>query len=119
GAGETSQSVFQVEEKRIALLFAVVSNVDASFRLFRHNGANSVKTSSSDFLGVNTLAESAPHEQASQVLWSRQAASMCGQNSVSTTTHHDSFAIDRRRRNHAPPSPVPKGSIYLSRPVFT
>src|SRR5262249_52517269 len=70
GPTETGQSLFQIEEKRIALLLAVVSNVDASFRLFRHDGANSVKTSGSDFLGVDTLPESAPHEQASQVLWS-------------------------------------------------
>jgi len=88
------------------LLFAVVPNVDACLRLLRHNGAHRVKSGGSNFFGINTFTERAANEQASQALWSRQASGVCGQYSVGTTTHHDSFAIHRQRRTRAPLSPA-------------
>ncbi|HKD38543.1 MAG TPA: hypothetical protein VKB78_17145 [Pirellulales bacterium] len=75
-------------------MLTVVSNVDAGFRLLRHDGTHRIKAGRSNFIGIDTFTERAPNEQASQVLWSRQASGVCGQYSVGTTTHHGSFAID-------------------------
>jgi len=75
-------------------------------RLLRHDGTYRIKAGGGNFFGINTFTERAANEQASQALWSRQASGVCGQYSVGTTTHHGSFAIHRRRRACAPPSPA-------------
>src|SRR5262249_49726577 len=74
--------LLEIEKEGVALLLAVVADVDAGFNLQRHDRAQRLAAGGGNGIGVDAFAAGAADEQLGQRLRARQAAGMRRQDSL-------------------------------------
>jgi hypothetical protein len=88
-AAETRKPLAQVEKERLALLLAIVADVDADLALLRHHAAHRVPPKPRDLGWIDLVTASALRVEPRQLLRSRQAAGVSGENAVGAALHAD------------------------------
>jgi hypothetical protein len=87
GAAEAAHPMLDVEEKALALLLAVVADVDAGFDLLGHDPAQRVAARSGERRRIDRLPLRPAHVQAHQLQRPRQAAGVGGQDPLVAVSH--------------------------------
>ena len=86
-AAKAREAPLEIEKEGIALLLAVVADVDPGFALLRHDAAHRVAAGAVDLGHVHRLAARAQRVKPRQLARPRQAAGMGGQDSVGAALH--------------------------------
>src|SRR6266849_5138964 len=94
-AAQSGQPIFQIEKERIALLLAIIADVDAGLALFVHDPTYGSAAGASDLGLVRGRARGAQGVKARQFPRPRQAAGMGGENSRCAALHSFSRALPR------------------------
>ena len=92
-AAQPGQPVLEIKEKRIALLLAVVADVDAGLGLLGTIARNAARPAATISSAATRFAARAPNEKAGQFLRSRQASGMGGQNSFRAAPHGMALSV--------------------------
>src|SRR6478672_128223 len=87
GPTQPGQALFEIKEKGIALLLAIVADVDAGLGLPRYDRAQRGQAGCGNFIRGDAFSARAPNEKAGQILRSRQASRMRRQNSFRSAPH--------------------------------
>jgi hypothetical protein len=82
-----------VEEKSLALLFAVVADVDLGFGLLAHHRSQRLAAQPLELGGVDRFPPRPAHIKACKFGWTRQAAGMGRQDAVFAAAHCHSFRL--------------------------
>src|SRR5262249_40705890 len=109
----------EIEEERIVLLFAVVADVHASFRLARHDCPHRRKTGRRNRARIDAFAAGAADEKVSQIFGPRQATGMRRQNPLRTAPHKWPCVVEMAGDANSPRPSGPDKVGYFRRPVFT
>src|SRR6185295_2655480 len=86
-AAEPAQAIADVEQKRVALLLAIVADVDTGLDLLRHDGIHCRVAGGGEFGKVDRLAARAARIEPGQRERARQAAGMRRQYPLVATAH--------------------------------
>ena len=86
-AAEPGQPVADVEQERVALLLAIVADVDARFGLLRHDGVHRRLAGRLQLRRIDRLAARAARIEPGQLDRARQAAGMGGEDPLLASTH--------------------------------
>ena len=84
---KTAHPVADVQEKALALLLAVVADIDARFGLFLDDPAQRRFSQAIEFGGVDRFAARAANVQPGQLRWARQAAGVGRQDPLFAAAH--------------------------------
>src|SRR5688572_30082407 len=86
-AAEAAHPALQVEEETLALLLAVVADVDAGGDLLRHDPGERLPPGRLDRAAVDRLPGRTPRVKGDQLRRTGQAAGVGGQNPLRAATH--------------------------------
>src|SRR5271155_629449 len=93
-AAKAAHAVLNVEEETLALLLAVVADVDPRLGLLAQDRAQRLLADPFDLGGVDRFSFRSAHIEAGQLGWARQAAGMCCQDAVFAAAHCHSFWLN-------------------------
>ena len=113
-AAEPGQPVADVEQERVALLLAIVADVDAGLGLLRHDGGERRLAGRVQRGRIDRLAARAARIQPGQLDRPRQAAGMGGQDPLLASTH----ALPAAECRHFPASIIPARFRVKAKPVW-